>query len=164
MQARSCVVLSGGQLGCRGGSARVAVGGWFTGWYLFAVDARSPRDEFCAGVGLAFAADARPWTVRDTIVRSLPIGPVTGPPPPKVTILRHAVYRGTRVLVARIQCAARCKPSVEVESRTYAQAARSTITGTQLVGVPRAHLTPGRLRVFVNVDAGPTVAGKSELR
>jgi hypothetical protein len=162
-RGRSCVMLSGGQLGCPDGRARVAVGGWFTGWYLFAVDARSPRDEGCAGVAFAFPADVPPWPVGRTIVRSLPIGPVIGRPAPKVTVLRHATYQDGRVLVARIRCPTRCHVSISVQDPAYLQAAHTTVTGTTLVGVPRAHLAPGRLLVLVNVDSGPTITRKSEL-
>jgi hypothetical protein len=156
-------MLSGGLLGCGRDSARVPVGGWFTGWFLFAVDARSPSDEVCAGVGIALPADLPVWPVRQTIVRSLPVGRVTGPPPPRVWILRHAIDRGDRVFVARVQCSSRCNVSITVENRTYEQTRRVALIGNKPVSVPRARLRPGSLLVSVNVDSGPTVSRRSEL-
>jgi hypothetical protein len=74
---RGCVMLGGGEQGCSGGSARAVVGGWFTGWYLYALDGRIARDSACAGVAYALEAGIPPWKLGPTVARSRPLGRVT---------------------------------------------------------------------------------------
>jgi hypothetical protein len=165
---RGCVMLGGGEQGCPGGRGRAVVGGWFTGWYLYALDGRIARDYACAGVAYALEADVPPWRVGPTVARTRPLGRVIGPPPPKVSIRRQAVVRGGRVLVARIRCSSRCRVQLVVDESSLGQfASHSTLTGSALIGVPRSasfgELRPGRLQVTVNVDGGPAVSGHTRL-
>jgi hypothetical protein len=73
--ARHCVTVSGGALGCPDHSRAVARQA-IKGWYLFALDARSPADEACAGVGYGSESDIPLWHVGRTVARSAPLGPV----------------------------------------------------------------------------------------
>jgi hypothetical protein len=165
---RGCVMLGGGEQGCPGGRARAVVGGWFTGWYLYALDGRIARDNACAGVGYALEADIPPWKVGPTIARSRRVARVIGPPAPTVSIRRKARVRGGRVLVARIRCSSPCRVDLVVDEIGVGQfASHSTLTGSALVGVPGStsfgQLRPGRLQVSVNVDGGPVVSGHARL-
>jgi hypothetical protein len=74
--ARRCVTVSGGGLGCPDHSRAVARRA-IKGWYLFALDARSPADEACAGVGYSSESAVPVWPVGRTVARSAPLGPVT---------------------------------------------------------------------------------------
>ena len=75
--ARHCVIVSGGGLGCPDHSRAVARRA-IKGWYLFALDARSPADEVCAGVAYGSESDIPLWHVGRTVARSAPLGPVGG--------------------------------------------------------------------------------------
>jgi hypothetical protein len=165
---RGCVMLGGGEQGCPGGRARAVVGGWFTGWFLFALDGRIARDYICGGVAYGLEADIPPWSVGPTIARSRPLARVIGPPAPTVSIRRRAVVRGGRVLVARIRCSSLCRVQLVVDESSVGQfASHSTLTGSALIGVPSSasfgQLRPGRLQVTVNVDGGPAVKGHTRL-
>jgi hypothetical protein len=165
---RGCVMLGGGEQGCPGGRARAVVGGWFTGWYLLALDGRIPRDYACAGVAYALEADIPPWKVSPTIARSRPLARVTGPPAPTVLIRRKARVRAGRVLVARIRCSSLCRVQLVVDESSVGQfTSHSTLTGSALIGVPSSasfgELRPGRLQVTVNVAGGPAVTGHTRL-
>jgi hypothetical protein len=74
--AHRCLMVSGGQLGCRDHSSGV-VSRSIEGRYLFALDARSPADEACAGVGYGSQSEIPVWPITRTVVRSAPRGPVT---------------------------------------------------------------------------------------
>jgi hypothetical protein len=165
---RGCVMLGGGEQGCPGGRARAVVGGWFTGWYLYALDGRIARDYACAGVAYGLEADIPPWKVGPTIARSHRLARVIGPPAPTVSIRRRAVVRGGRVLVARVRCSSLCPVQLVVDESSVGQfTSHSTLTGSALVGVPGSasfgQLRPGRLQVTVNVDGGPAVSGHTRL-
>jgi hypothetical protein len=73
--ARQCVMVSGGQLGCPDHS-RAVIRRTMTGWYVFALDARSPADEACAGVAYGSESAIPVWPIGRTVVRSAPLGPV----------------------------------------------------------------------------------------
>ena len=74
--ARRCVTVSGGQLGCPDHS-RAVIRNSLKGLYLFALDARSPADEACAGVGYGSESAIPVWPVGQTVARSAPRGPLT---------------------------------------------------------------------------------------
>jgi hypothetical protein len=100
----TCRMLGGGELGCPDKTSRTRLGGWFTGWFLFALDDRSPRDEACAGTGYTTNADLPVWKLGPTIVRSGPLGTIAGPARPQVTFLTHTLVRGRTLLVASLNC------------------------------------------------------------
>ena len=162
-RGRDCVVLSGGQYGCPGQPARATVGGWLPGMYLFAFDLRTPRDWACAGVGYLYPGAIPPWPVQQIVTRSAPAGPVTGPPRPKVTILRHAFLRAGRVEVADIRCATVCRVSVNVFDGRSSSGARLILKGSASVGVPRRSLRAGPMSVAMHVDDGPPIGRESRL-
>jgi hypothetical protein len=68
-------MVSGGQRGCPDRS-RASIRSSIKGWYVFALDARSPKDEACAGVGYSSESAIPVWPVGRTIARSAPSGPV----------------------------------------------------------------------------------------
>ena len=159
-----CVVLSGGEYGCPGQSARATVGGWLPGMYLFAYDLRSAREEACGGVGYSYPGAVPPWPWRRPIVaRSAAAGPVTGPPRPRVSILPTARVADGRVLVATVHCSTHCHVSLLVEGSRSGSVGRVTVTGSATVGVPRRQLLPGRVSVHLHVDDGPEISGWSRL-
>jgi hypothetical protein len=162
--AHGCVTLSGGQYGCPARSSATVVGGSLARWYLFALDLRSARDEACAGVGYPFPAAIPPWPRQPIVARSGPLGPVVGPPPPKVSILPVARVAGARVLVASIRCATRCHVWLDVSDATSGSWNRTSFSGAETVGVPRRDLHPGTLRVTIHIDDGPVLSGTSRLR
>lgn len=73
--AHQCVMVSGGQLGCPDHS-RAVMPSSVKLRYLFALDARSPADEACAGVGYGSESALPVWPTSRTVVRSAPRGPV----------------------------------------------------------------------------------------
>ncbi len=142
----------------------VRVDDWFTGWYLFAFDQREAADTAFAEPGYSRAAAIPPVRVDATVSRSAPAGPIAGPARPVVHVLRHAVRRDGRVLVARVRCAVRCRVRVEVAGLRRLATAASEVVGSRLVGVPsRRGLGSGRTAVSVSVGAGPTVEGHTRL-
>jgi hypothetical protein len=68
-------MVSGGQLGCPDHS-RAVIRSLITGWYVFALDARLPADEACAGVGYGSESAIPVWPIGRTVARSAPRGPV----------------------------------------------------------------------------------------
>jgi hypothetical protein len=156
-------MMSGGQLGCPGDPSRATVGGWFTGWYLFAVDARSPLDELCAGVAYGFASAIPPWKPGPTVVRSAALGPLAGPPAPQVSILHRASVHKGRVIVASIRCSTRCSVWLNASDNTTDSFAHLQLIGRKKIGVPRDGLHTGRLLVSMHVDDGPGIAGRTRL-
>lgn len=159
--ATGCVVLSGGQYGCPGEPPNATVGGWLPGMFLFAYDLRIPRDQACAGVGYSYPGAIPPWPAQQIVARSGPAGPVTGPPAPKVSILGTARVHRSRMLVAAVHCSTTCHVWLNVFDGQTSSGARVTVTGSATVGVPRAHLQPGPLRVSLHVDDGPGISGRS---
>lgn len=117
-QARDCRMLGGGELGCPDSSSSPRIGAWYSGWYLFALDARTPADEACAGTAYGSNADLPLWPVGPTISRSERAWRVSGPHRPRVMILRHARIHDQRLLVARVQCEARCPVQISVDTAT----------------------------------------------
>ena len=158
-----CRMLAGGELGCPDASSRRRLGGWFTGAYVFALDARQPRDVVCAGTGYSSNADLPLWPLGRTVVRSAALGRIAGPTRPTVTILRHAQIARGRVLVAVIGCAARCRVTVEVNDGQSGASYTTSFKGRRRIGVPKTSLTRGPLAVQLYVDDGPLLQARSRL-
>jgi hypothetical protein len=106
--AHSCWMLGGGEVGCPDNTSRPRLEGWFTGYYLFALDSRTSRDIICAGTGYARNAGLPLWKLGPTIVRSRALARIAGPPRPTVRILHEAVVRRGMVVLAKLDCPARC--------------------------------------------------------
>jgi hypothetical protein len=157
-------MLGGGELGCPDQSSRPRVGNWYTGWYLFAFDARLPADNACAGTGYFSNADLPTWKLGVTVQRSVASVRVAGPPPPRVAILSHAQIHGDRVLVARVTCSARCDVSLTADGARTGSSGHRSLLGTATVGVARAGLMPGKLRVTVHAGGSPAIVGVSRLK
>lgn len=139
------------------------IAAWSTGWYLFAFDQRLAKDSVFAEPGYSDAAAIPPVHAGPTIARSAPVGPITGPAPPRTQILRTATVSGGRVLVARIGCSVPCHVFVQVNDDRTGSDARVTLRGSALVGVLRKQLEPGPLNVTLNVDTGPYINGTTRL-
>jgi hypothetical protein len=177
---RDCVMLNGEELQCpRGGACgslgavvdrlqrpdRARVGNWYTGWYLFALDAHRGND-ISELVGYSSPAAIPPWPMNATVTRSEPYGPVSGPPAPHVQILRHAQVHGQRVSVASVRCVVRCHVWVTVTrigenftpDERIAWSASTVIAGSGMLSVP-GPLPRGRMAVSINVGDGPYVDG-----
>ena len=73
------------------------VGSALTGRYLFAFDERFPPDVAIAGVGYDNAASIPPVKTGPTTTRSAPLGPISGPAPPRVTLFHRALAHHGRV-------------------------------------------------------------------
>jgi len=161
--ARNCRMLAGGELGCPDASPHRRLGGWFTDAYVFALDARQPKDEFCAGTGYFSNADLPLWHLAPTVIRSTALGRIAGPARPTVKILPRADILRGRALVATIRCLARCHVAIEVSDGTSGALGAASFTGTRRVGVPRLPLASGSLTVRIHVDDGPVIGGRSRL-
>jgi hypothetical protein len=181
VRATGCVMLSGEELRCSpsgcgslGGVTgpikrpnRARVGNWYTGWYLFALDAHLGENE-SGLVGYSSPAAIPPWPTNATVIRSGPYGPVSGPPSPRVRFLAHARTHGSQVTVASVRCAVRCHVWITV-SRTdkriapgtrVAWSASKVITGLAMIGV-RGAIPRGRVAVTINVGDGPYLHGRT---
>ena len=185
-RATSCVMLSGEELQCRRGGAcgslggvlgplkrpnRARVGNWYTGWYLFALDAHLANTT-SGLVGYASPAAIPPWPTNATVIRSKAYGPVTGPPAPHVRFLPHALVHGNHVSVATVRCAVTCHVWITVSltrkhlsssDRRVAWSANKEINGSAMLGV-WGSIPPGRVTVTINVADGPYLHGHSLLR
>jgi hypothetical protein len=140
------------------------VGAWFTGWYLFAIDQRFANDTAFALPGYVSPAAVPPVKLGATAARSAALGPVIGPPAPKVMILRDAILRHGQVLVARVRCSVRCRVWLQVDDNHAGSSAHVKLIGSHLVGIPRRQLRDGPLNVQIYVDSGPLAHGTSQLR
>jgi hypothetical protein len=156
-------MLGGGELGCPDSSSRPRLGGWFTSWYLFAVDARMPRDGICAGTGYFANADLPLWKRGATVVRSRALGRIAGPPRPTVRILERAIQSGSMLLVVSLRCIMRCSVWLSVDNNSLGYSRRLAVTGAATIGVPRGDLSAGKLRVSLHVDDSPLIRGLSAL-
>ena len=141
--ARHCVNLSA-PAGYGFSKRPPVVGAWFTGWYLFAIDQRLAHDTAFALPGYSSPAAIPPVKLGATAVHSAPLGPVIGPVAPKVSILRDAVLRGRRVLVARVRCSVRCRVWLQVDDNHTSSDARVALTGSRLLGIPADNYVTAR--------------------
>jgi len=181
-RAAGCVMLAGVELGCFASGCQqigsvegtgkapdhARVGNWYTGWYLFALDARL-GDRISLALGLASPAAIKPWPTIKTIARSRPYGPVTGPPAAKVIILSRTQANEGHVPVATVYCAVSCRVATSVETRHPNRQDRSGWTTSELVKGTKpievsGTLPAGRASVTVQVGNGPYVKGHSLIR
>jgi len=182
VRGTGCVMLSGDQLQCSpsgcgslGGVPfirpnRARIGNWYTGWYLFALDAHRGND-FSELVGYSSPAAIPPWPLNATVARSKPYGPVTGPPNPRVRFLPDAQAHGNHVIIASVRCAVSCHVWITASrigkhftsGERVAWSANKTITGSAMIGV-WGSIPPGPLAVTINVGDGPYLHGHSLLR
>lgn len=178
-RATDCVMLAGAAVKCsapgcgeEGGVVGTTqapdfarVGNWYTGWYLFGLDAHLSAG-LSFGVGYSSPAAIKPWPTNDLIVRSRPYGPVAGPPAPKVAFLPRARAHGSQQLVATIRCVVRCPVAVSVRlkhpiaGQRSVWAARQVVKGIRPVGVSGG-LPAGPVIVSIRVGNGPYVTGRS---
>jgi hypothetical protein len=177
--ATGCVMLAGeylqcfaagcGLLGGLAGTSRAPdharVGNWYSGWYLFALDAHL-NNSLNGAVGYSSAAAIAPWPTNRIVVRSRPYGPVTGPPPPKVLILPRARIHGRHVQVATIHCATACRVVTSVQTKhpnrqnRIEWTTRVLVNGTNTVEVS-GPIPAGRASVTIQVGNGPYVKDHS---
>lgn len=180
-----CVMLSGEELQCpRGGTCgslggvvgpverpnRARVGNWYTGWYLFALDAHL-ANTLSGAVGYASPAAIPPWPANATVIRSKPFGPVPGPPAPHVRFFPDAQVRGNHVVVASARCAVSCHVWITVSltrkhfisGERVAWSANTVIKHSATIGV-WGSIPRGRVAVTINVGNGPYLHGRSLLR
>lgn len=113
---RGCGSL-GGVVGPIKRPNRARIGNWYTGWYLFALDAHLANNT-SGLVGYSSPAAIPPSPTNATVIRSEPYGPVTGPPAPRVRLLPDAQVHGNQVAVASVRCAVSCHlPSLDALAR-----------------------------------------------
>jgi len=166
-----CVMLSGGPQDCPGPHQPTAavIGTWFTGWYVFALDARVPSEVACALPGYGSEAAIPLWKRAATVARSAPLR-VTGPPAPTVRIFRTAVAQGSHVLVASVRCATACHVWISVgltgkhlvSGQRAIWSANKIISGTSKLGV-WGSIPAGRVAVTINIGDGPYLHGNTEM-
>jgi hypothetical protein len=155
---KHCRMLGGGELGCPDGSSSPVIGDWFAGWYVFALDARLPRDTACAGTGYDNNASLPVWPLGPTVIRSTALGRIVGERP-SVRFLRPAVLRRGRLYVTRVHCLTRCRVSYVVSDRDTGKSGRARFAGTRLLGVSARGLRRGELNVEMFIDDSPRIAG-----
>ena len=165
--ATGCGLL-GGVAGTDRAPDHARVGTWYSGWYLFALDAHL-SNGLNGAVGYSSAAAIAPWPTNRIVVRSRPYGPVTGPAPPRIDFLPNAQVRGRRVLVATVRCAVPCQAVISVETK-HANAqdriewtARERIRGTRTIGVAGT-LPAGQARVSIRLGDGPYVTRRTAIQ
>lgn len=158
-----CKMLGGGELGCPDDSSRTRLSDWFSGWYLFALDARLAADNACGGTGYSYNADLPVWPPRPTVSRSGLLGRVAGPPPPTVRILRRELGGGRRLTVASVDCRVRCPVEVAVFGRGVGVDDRLSLVGRRRVRIRRGPLRPGEVTITLHVDDGPAIVGRARI-
>jgi hypothetical protein len=161
--------VQGSVLGDRTADNKTTIGYALSGRYLFSLDARmGPGVDGL--VGLSSPAALPVWHTSAIVVRSAPYGPVTGPPGPRVEMLRRAQVIGRHVIVASVRCAVRCHAWVTVgltghyfaSGEQVAWSANRFVEGTARIGV-WGHIRPGRVIVQINVGDGPYLHGHSKI-
>jgi hypothetical protein len=157
-----CRMLGGGELGCPDASSSPRLGGWFTSWYLFAVDARMPRDDACAGTAYFANADLPLWPFGPTVVRSAPLGQIAGPPRPSLKFYERARRSGRMVVIGTARCRMRCSVWLQVDDRVQGVLRHLTFAGTHDLAVPDG-LHRGKLDVLVHVDDSPGLRARTRL-
>jgi hypothetical protein len=176
--ATGCVMLSGDELECsadgcgsRGGPdgpaqrpGRARVGNWYTGWYLFALDARL-GNTISLLVGYPSPQAVPPWPKNATVARSDPVGPITGPPAPRIRFLSRARVHGRHVVVAAARCAVPCHVSTTVyrtklvANQTTGWYGRQEVTGTASIDVT-GKIPPGRHTVEIDINGAPSLRSR----
>lgn len=141
----------------------VAIGAWFTGWVLFAFDQRFAWDTAFALPGYGTPAGIPPVRLAATVARSAPLGPIIGPPAPRVQILPRASVRRGLAQIARVRCSATCIVKLTVDDRHTSSSSRTALRGQRVVGVPRRDLRFGRLDILVQVGSGPLITAHRKL-
>lgn len=190
-RASGCVMLAGAALDCPatgcgelGGVVgeptaprHARIGNWYTGWYLFALDAHLGNPTSLI-VGYSSPAAIKPWPKNATIARSRPYGPIAGPSAPTVAIPPSVYRHSKQVLVATVHCAVSCPIDVSVTVKhpfpggQAVWTAHDLITGTRTVGVsdrlpggqPSGALPSGQVTVTVQIGNGPYVKARSFIR
>ena len=160
---QGCVNLSpqGEEVAFSSRAVRLAAG--VTGRYLIAFDQRSSPDQAIAGVGYSNPAAIPVVNPGTTVSHSAARGPITGPPPPRVRVLQHAISRPSTVIVGRVRCSTRCRVQTFITSRRGAAGSNQTIQGAHWIAVPRHQLTAGTLSVEIDASDGHGVRGTSHL-
>ena len=88
-------------------------------------------------MGYANAASIPVLPMSPTVSRSRPIGPVAGPPRPRVSILRPATVRAGRIVLARVHCSVPCHITLQVIGGREDVLTRSHVTGHGVISVAR---------------------------
>jgi hypothetical protein len=143
------------------------VGNWYTGWYLFALDAHLANTS-SELVGYSSAAAIPPWPISRTVIRSKPYGPVIGPPVPHVHFFPRAQVRGEHVAVASVRCVVSCHVWVTVtrprkhysSGERVSWSANKVLRGTETISV-WGSVPRGRATVGLSVGDGPDLHGQS---
>jgi hypothetical protein len=160
-EGEHCMMLGGGELGCPDGSGRTRLGGWFAGWYVFALDARQPRDLVCAGTGYGSNADLPLWPLGPTVVRSGVLGRLHGRRP-VVDFFAHARLSRGRLDVARVRCTPQCRVGYEAsDPETGSPIVDTEVNGTKTLGVDPSGLREGKLTVTMHIDDSPVIKGST---
>jgi hypothetical protein len=128
-----------------------------TGPYLFAVDQRYGPDTAFAGVGYLTPASVPVALAGATAARSAALGPIVGPPRPRVTPTGRSRIRDGRLPIARIQSSARCQVFAIATGKRARRTVRLTIHGTGIVSVPWTSSDGDRLNVQLFVGDGPPI-------
>jgi hypothetical protein len=79
LRGHHCRMLGGGEYGCPDRTSRTRLTRRFVSWYLFALDARMPKDALCAGTGYSSNVDLPLWKLGPTVVRSRALGRIAAP-------------------------------------------------------------------------------------
>ncbi len=155
------------------------LGARLAGWYVYAVEWRSPRDQNPFLEALPpppGAPTARPEPSALSAV-SPPAGPIATPASvtkpetpvnlaePSVVIRKRALRSDRRVTVARVRCAQRCKVGLRVSDGRRVLTRTLHVTGSAPLTIVRGErLRAGLLRVSVAVDGRPAVSGRVRLK
>jgi hypothetical protein len=133
-----------------------------TGWYLFAVDERRPREVVPYAMTLELVlGPLRPLQPGPTVAFSAPVGPVIGP---TAVLRRRALYRDGRPLLGRVRCpVVACTAQVAVRHGARQRTETLHVTGSTTIE-PRPGLRPGRWRVSVIVDGEVVAQRRVEIR
>lgn len=159
-RGQHCRMLGGGELGCPDASSLPRLGTWFAGWYLFALDARLPRGDACAGTGYASNASLPLWPLGPTIVRSGALGRIIAKRP-TIRFLSRAILTAGRLYVARVRCPSTCQVTYVVWDTDQGSQGQARFTGTRLLGVKPRGLRQGPLAVRMFIDDSPMIVGKT---
>lgn len=150
--ALSCATL-GPVSGRLGGATDgpVTIDARFTGWYLFAVDNRVPREvPYPAVATVASPSVNQRFVSGPTVSMSTPVGPIVGP---TAVIRARALYRDRRPQLGTVRCPIGCTAKVTVRRGAVTRTRTLRVTGTKAIA-PRLQLRPGVWRVTVTIDGG----------
>jgi hypothetical protein len=147
--AQRCETISAPEVPGTRPNAAVTVGARHIGWYLFAVDVRTPREVVGPAIGYRDPRAIPPAGEGPVVALSAPGRRVAGP---AVRLRPRARFRHGRPRLGTVRCPRRCRLQVEVSARGVTARHTLTARGSARIAARFGRARPGAWRVTVRLD------------